>query len=94
MTATVHIAGESLLQSTALIDSDHPAMLDFSLRHAHGATAPDRAVSLYLAVREVDRYDPYGIAPLHRVPRVGYADVRIHLITERMRALLGTDLFI
>ena len=43
MTATVHIAGESLLQSTALIDSDHPAMLDFSLRHAHGALGNVRA---------------------------------------------------
>lgn len=124
MTATVCISDDPLLRSTALIDSDHPAVVDFARRHAVGPTTRDRAVSLYLAVRDGFRYDPYGIdlsqdgmkasqvlangvgwcvtkasllaaaCRASGIPaRVGYADVRNHLSTERMRELLGTDLF-
>ena len=112
------------LAPTALIDSDHPAVVAFS-RRATGATARERAVSLYYLVRDEFRYDPYRIdlspggmrastvlevgygwcvpkaallaaaARAAGIPaRVGYADVRNHLSTERMRNMLKTDLYI
>jgi transglutaminase-like putative cysteine protease len=112
------------LSPTALIDSDHPGVADFSARNSMGATDVERAVALYYAVRDGFRYDPYRIdltpagmkasAVLAKgygwcvtkaallaaacraagIPaRVGYADVRNHLSTERMRAMMGTDLF-
>ncbi|RZJ51736.1 MAG: transglutaminase family protein, partial [Acidovorax sp.] len=90
-----------------------------------GATDRERAVALYLAVRDGFRYDPYRIdlspegmaassvlAHGHGwcVPkaalltaacraagipaRMGFADVRNHLSTERMRETMKTDLFI
>jgi transglutaminase-like putative cysteine protease len=113
------------LAPTALIDSDHPAVIDFARRVGRGANARERAVTLYYAVRDGFRYDPYRIdlkpegmrasSVLERgtgwcvtkaallaaaaraagIPaRVGYADVRNHLSTERMRRMLQTDLFI
>ena len=113
------------LAPTALIDSDHPDVVAFAREHAHGADDRERAVALYLAVRDGFRYDPYQcdlsvpgmrastvIARGHGwcVPkaalltavcraagiaaRVGYADVRNHLSTERMRQMMQTDLFI
>ena len=112
------------LAPTALIDSDHPAVIEFA-RRATGATDTERAISLYLRVRDGFRYDPYRIdlgdaglrasrvlecgygwcvpkatllaaaARAAGIPaRVGYADVRNHLSTERMRDLVGTDLYI
>jgi len=113
------------LAPTRLIDSDHPAVVAFAHAHDHGHDVRERAVSLYLAVRDTFRYDPYRVdlAPEHMsassviakgygwcVPkaallaavcravgipaRVGYADVRNHLSTERLRQTLQTDLFI
>lgn len=113
------------LASTALIDSDHPAVVDFARRHALGADDRERAVALTLAVRDGFRYDPYRIdlspqgmrassviaqgygwcvpkaallaaaARAAGIPaRVGYADVRNHLSTERLRRTLQTDLFV
>ncbi|CAN7571543.1 transglutaminase-like domain-containing protein [Acidovorax sp. LjRoot194] len=113
------------LQATALIDSDAPAVQAFAAQHAHGATDRERAVALYLAVRDGFRYDPYRIdlsppgmtassvlangygwcvpkaallAAACRaagIPaRIGFADVRNHLSTERMRETMKTDLFI
>lgn len=117
------------LAPTALIDSDHPGVIAFAQRAAQAA-GPDaderqRAVALYLAVRDGFRYDPYrvNLAPegmrassvlaqghgwcvpkaalmaaaaraLGLPARVGYADVRNHLSTERLRQALQTDLFI
>ena len=109
----------------ALVDSDHPEVVDFSRRHARGADARERAVALYLAVRDGFRYDPYRIdlspagmkasgvlakghgwcvtkavllaaaARAAGIPaRLGFADVRNHLSTERMRQTMKTDLFI
>ncbi len=113
------------LRPTALIDSDHPAVMAFAKAHTQGHTDRERAVALYLAVRDQFRYDPYRIdlssegmkassviaqgfgwcvpkaalmvavcraAGLHARP--GYADVRNHLSTERMRTTMKTDLFI
>jgi transglutaminase-like putative cysteine protease len=112
------------LAPTALIDCDHPAIVQFVGRIAPGAPDLERAVALYYAVRDGFRYDPYRIdlspegmrastvlARGHgwcvpkaallaaacraaRIPsRVGYADVRNHLSTERMRMAMGTDIF-
>jgi transglutaminase-like putative cysteine protease len=117
------------LAPTALIDSDHPEVIAFAQRAAQAA-GPDaderqRAVALYLAVRDGFRYDPYrvNLAPegmrassvlalghgwcvpkaalmaaaarsLGLPARVGYADVRNHLSTERLRQALQTDLFV
>jgi transglutaminase-like putative cysteine protease len=113
------------LAPTALIDSDHPAVVAFARQHAVGADDRARAVALTLAVRDGFRYDPYRIdlrpegmrassvlaqgygwcvpkaallAAACRaagIPaRVGYADVRNHLSTERLRRTLQTDLFV
>ena len=113
------------LAATALIDSDHPGVIAFAQQHAQGADERERAVALYLAVRDGFRYDPYRIdlspqgmaastvlANGHGwcVPkaalltaacraagipaRMGFADVRNHLSTERMRETMKTDLFI
>ena len=112
------------LAATALIDSDHPAVRAFAQAHARGAGVRERACSLYLAVRDDFRYDPYQadlspegmrastvLAQGHgwcvtkaallaaacrasAIPaRVGYADVRNHLSTERMRREMKTDIF-
>jgi len=112
------------LSPTALIDSDHPDVLAFAREHAQGADDRERAVSLFLAVRDGFRYDPYDfdltpygmrastvLAKNHGwcVPkavlltaacravgiaaRPGFADVRNHLSTERMRQTMKTDLF-
>jgi transglutaminase-like putative cysteine protease len=112
------------LAPTPLIDSDHPTVVEFARRHAHGTTDIERAVALYYAVRDGFRYDPYRINLMPQgmrastviangygwcVPkatllaavcraagipaRVGFADVRNHLSTERMRQVMGTDLF-
>ncbi len=117
--------GAAALAPTALIDSDHPAVVEFASRHAVGADDRERAVALYLAVRDGFRYDPYqvdlspaGMRASHvleigvgwcvpkaallaaacraaGIPaRVGYADVRNHLSTERMRQSMQTDMFI
>jgi transglutaminase-like putative cysteine protease len=113
------------LQPTALIDSDHPAVMTFAHAHAVGPDVRSRAVSLYLAVRDGFRYDPYRIdlspsgmrastvlalgtgwcvtksallaaaARAVGIPaRLGFADVRNHLSTERLRRTMKTDLFI
>lgn len=115
----------STLAPTALIDSDHPAVAAFALQHAVGEDEVQRAVSLYQAVRDRFRYDPYridlspaGMRASHVIEigvgwcvpkaallaaaaraagipaRVGYADVRNHLSTERMRQTMKTDLFV
>jgi transglutaminase-like putative cysteine protease len=112
------------LAPTALIDSDHQAVVAFAALHGGGADDRGRAVSLYYAVRDGFRYDPYRIdlstngmkastvlavghgwcvtkaallAAACRaagIPaRVGFADVRNHLATERMRKVMQTDLF-
>ena len=113
------------LAATALIDSDAPAIQAFAARHAQGATDRERAVALYLAVRDGFRYDPYRIdlspqgmtastvlangygwcvpkaalltaaCRAAGIPaRMGFADVKNHLSTERMRETMQTDLFI
>ena len=112
------------LAPTALIDSDHPAVVAFADRHGRAGDERRRAVALYYAVRDGFRYDPYRIdlspagmkasavlangygwcvpkaallaaaCRAAAIPaRVGFADVRNHLATERMRRLMQTDVF-
>jgi len=112
------------LGPAACVDSDHPAVVEFSREHANGSSVTDRAVSLYYAVRDGFRYDPYRLdlsvdgmkastvlangygwcvpkatllAAACRaagIPaRLGFADVRNHLATERMRRFMQTDVF-
>ncbi len=113
------------LAATPLIDSDHPAVVEFARRHAVGNDDRERAVALYYAARDGFRYDPYRIDLSPRgmrastvletgfgwcvtkaallaaacravgIPaRLGYADVRNHLSTERMRQTMKTDIFV
>lgn len=41
------------------VDSDHPAVAAFAREHARGASERERAVSLYYAVRDGVRYNPF-----------------------------------
>lgn len=41
------------------VDSGHPAVVEFARRHAKGASDLERAVSLYYAVRDGVRYNPF-----------------------------------
>lgn len=113
------------LEPTPTIESRHPEVEAFA-RHscAAAASAVDRAVSLYYAVRDGIRYDPYQLelsveglragttlrvgrgwcvakaillaATCRSVgipARLGFADVRNHLTTARMREHMKTDVF-
>jgi len=113
------------LVSTPFIDCDDLVVQDFSRRHATGATPREQAVSLYHAVRDRLRYDPYridlsnqgmrastalqqgfgwcvpkavvlaAVARAAGIPaRLGFADVKNHLSTERLRRTMGSDVFI
>lgn len=122
------LAPEACLGSTWFIDSDDPGVRDFARRviDEAGATSDrERAVALFLAVRDGWRYDPYNtsmdpgafrassvlasernwcvpksvlLAAACRavgIPaRLGFADVRNHLQSEKLRESMGTDLFV
>ncbi|MGE7957810.1 transglutaminase-like domain-containing protein [Pseudomonas sp. NPDC089530] len=48
------------LSPSRFIDSDHPAVVEFAETHRGASRDPlDQAVSLYYAVREAVRYNPY-----------------------------------
>jgi transglutaminase-like putative cysteine protease len=47
------------LASARFIDSANPVVSDFAQRHAVGETDRERAVSLYYAVRDEVRYNPF-----------------------------------
>ena len=49
------------LAPTPAIDSDHPDVRAFAHEYARGANERERAIALYLAVRDGIRYDPYRI---------------------------------
>ena len=52
------------LRPTAIIDSDHPRLVEHAMDTVGTSTDPvERAVKLYLAVRDGIRYDPYS--PFH-----------------------------
>ena len=116
--------GPQHLSPTPAIDSDHLTVRAFAAAHAQGADARERGVSLYLAVRDRLRYDPYridlslsgmrastalaqgagwcvpkavalaAVARAAGIPaRLGFADVRNHMSTERLRQTMNTDVF-
>jgi transglutaminase-like putative cysteine protease len=52
------------LEPTEIIDSNHPRIRDYAMEVVRNSSDPvDRAVRLYLAVRDGIRYDPYS--PFH-----------------------------
>lgn len=113
------------LNPSDTVDSGHPDIRRFAKDVIGKETAPEEiAKTLYYAVRDGIRYDPYGIdltvqalrasTTLSRgrgwcVPkavllaagcraagipaRLGFADVRNHLSTARLRARMQTDIF-
>jgi transglutaminase-like putative cysteine protease len=124
-TRTVPPEPAGCLQGTDAIDCDHPLVRTFAEEHACGADDRARAVSLYRAVRDGVRYDPYridlspqgmkastalaqghgwcvpkavllaAVARAAGIPaRLGFADVRNHLSTERLRQTMKTDVFV
>ena len=118
---------EDCLSPTTYLDADHPDIVDFVERvcaEAGATTERERAVALFLAVRDGIRYDPYAVSGdrdwykassvLHHsaaycipkavllsaacraagIPaRLGFADVRNHLQSEKLRESMGTDVF-
>lgn len=121
-------APHDCLAPTRFLDSDHPAVVEFAERvvaAADATTDRERAVALFLTVRDGWRYDPYNLshepdafcastvvtsssnwcvpksvllsaaARAVGIPaRLGFADVRNHLQSEKLRASMGTDLFV
>ncbi len=116
---------QTYIQSSPTIDFNHPTVQEFVQNHAGDNDDQTRqAVSLYHAVRDEIRYDPYSldltVAGLRasttlsngrgwcvakaillaaccrslKIPaRLGFADVRNHLSTKRMRVMMKTDVF-
>ena len=52
-------APDPYLSSAEYIDSSHPAIEAFAAEHAKGGSALERAISLYYAVRDRIRYNPF-----------------------------------
>ncbi len=50
---------KEFLSPARFIDSSHPAVVEFARRHAKGSSDLERAVSLYYAVRDSVRYNPF-----------------------------------
>lgn len=51
---------DTYLSPSRFIDSDHPAVVEFAEKHrGTRAATSNQAVSLYYAVREAIRYNPY-----------------------------------
>lgn len=113
------------LDPTPTLDADHPDVIAYAKQNRGPSDDPVKiAVSLYDAVRDDIRYDPYSIemsvqalkasttlrtrrawcvpkaallgacCRVFKIPaRLGYADVRNHLSTKRMREVMKTDIF-
>jgi transglutaminase-like putative cysteine protease len=47
------------LEAGRFVDSDHPVVIDFAKKNCTGTTAREKAVSLYYAVRDRIRYNPF-----------------------------------
>jgi transglutaminase-like putative cysteine protease len=122
------MAPDDCLGPTWFLDSDHPDVIAFAesvCSEAKAGTDQERAVALFLAVRDGWRYDPYETGRLDDdyrasgvlartsafcipksvllsaacravgIPaRLGFADVRNHLQSEKLLEKMGTDLFI
>jgi transglutaminase-like putative cysteine protease len=113
------------LEPGRYVDSDNAAVAAYSKQHVKGASDRDRAVSLYYAIRDAIRYNPFldfskpaaftasavlaagegfciGKAALLAAcgraagleSRVGFADVKNHLTSQRLAETMGSDLFV
>jgi len=112
-------------EASAIVDSDNLAVIEFARRNIGSSPDPKgQAISLYYAVRDGIRYDPYTLdlsinglkasttlsvlrgwcvskaivlaacCRVMKIPaRLGFADVRNHLTTARMRSIMKTDVF-
>lgn len=118
-------ADQAYLEPASYIDSADPEVARFAHEHAQGSSDLEKAVSLYYAVRDGIRYNPFldfsktsayrasevlakgegfcvgkaallaACARAEGIPaRVGFADVKNHLTTPRLREKMGTDLFV
>lgn len=117
---------EEFLNPTFYIDADHPEVIAFTQGHTgRESSQVQNAVSLYYAVRDKIRYNPYAISPDRasmkasavlargegycvakavllaaclrsvKIPaRLGFADVKNHLTTGRLRERMDTDVFV
>ncbi len=56
---------EAYRQPAALLDSNHPKIMDYAARVAGAGSDRDKALRLYYAVRDGLRYDPYN-TPMQR----------------------------
>ena len=113
------------LSPTYYIDCEHPDIVGFVNQNVKKSqTAVEKAISLYYAVRDGIRYNPYSMLPEKKtmrasyilkqkegycvakavllaacarnqqIPaRLGFADVKNHLNTARLKELMGTDTF-
>ena len=53
---------DQYLEPGEYIDSDHPLVIDFAHQHTNESQSPiEKAISLYYAVRDGFRYDPYRL---------------------------------
>jgi len=116
---------QQYIQPSPTVDSDNPAVAKFARENSGNSTDPrEQAISIYYAVRDGIRYDPYALdlsidglrasttlrigrgwcvakaillAACCRssgIPaRLGFADIRNHLTTTRMREAMKTDIF-
>ena len=50
---------KAYLEPGRYVDSAHPAVVEFAVRNSSGGTERERAVSLYYAVRDSIRYNPF-----------------------------------
>ncbi len=84
------------LAATEFIDHDHPAVREFVAEHVgSGTSAKEKALSLYFAVRDEVRYDPYSCsmervamrASTCAVKRVGYCVPKALLYCACVRAV-------
>jgi len=116
---------QQYIQPSPTVDSDNPAVAKFTRENSGDSTDPrEQAVSMYYAVRDGIRYDPYNLdlsidglrasttlragrgwcvskaiflaaccRSLGIPARLGFADIRNHLSTARMREAMKTDIF-
>ena len=113
------------IQPSPTVDSDNPTVAKFARENSGDSTDPrEQAISIYYAVRDGIRYDPYSLdlsidglrasttlrigrgwcvakaillaaccRSLGIPARLGFADIRNHLTTARMREAMKTDIF-
>jgi transglutaminase-like putative cysteine protease len=116
---------QQYIQPSPTIDFNNTSVVKFATENSGNSNDPrEKAVSLYYAVRDTIRYDPYsmnlsieglrasttlntgrgwcvakaillaGCCRFLGIPaRLGFADVRNHLTTARLREVMKTDVF-